>query len=286
MTLDQLIALLVPAMLMAMMFVVGLQVTTAQVRAVASDRRLILKAMLANYALVPALTVGLLLYFKPVNPAVAAGFLILAVCPGAPFGPPFTRKAGGDTAVSVVLMLLLAGSSALLAPALLHVLLPLMTGGGELQVDALKIISTLLLTQLVPLALGFWLRQMRPALAERLQKPAQMLSTVLSLGVIALILASKWELVMQFRLRGYTAMLAGLGCSLLIGWLLGGPTRGSRKAMTLTTTLRNLGVALVIAMGSFAGTAAVTAVLVYGLLQIAGSALLARVWGRGQARPE
>lgn len=286
MTLNTLIALLVPAMLVAMMFVVGLQVTAAQVRAVASDRRLILKAMLANYVLAPLLTVGLLLYFKPVNPTIAAGFLILAVCPGAPFGPPFTRKAGGDTAVSVVLMLLLAGSSALMAPALLHVLLPVMTGGSGLQVDALKIVSTLLLTQLVPLALGFWLRQARPALAERLQKPAQMLSTVLSLGVIALIMASKWELVMQFRLRGYTAMLAGLGGSLLIGWLLGGPALGSRKAMTLTTMLRNLGVALVIVMGSFAGTAAVTAVLVYGLLQIAGSALLARVWGRGQARPE
>ena len=40
---------------------------------------------------------------------------------------------------------------------------------------------------------------------------------------------------------------------------------------------------LVIATGAFAGTAAVTAALVYGLLEVVGSLLLALVWARRQA---
>jgi len=50
--------------------------------------------------------------------------------------------------------------------------------------------------------------------------------------------------------------------------------------MTLTTSLRNVGVGLVIATGIFAGTPAVTAVLVYGLFEVLGSLLLALGWAR------
>jgi BASS family bile acid:Na+ symporter len=54
--------------------------------------------------------------------------------------------------------------------------------------------------------------------------------------------------------------------------------------MALTTSLRNVGVGLVIAAGNFAGTAAVTATLAYGIFEIIGSLLLALAWGRQGAR--
>jgi hypothetical protein len=50
--------------------------------------------------------------------------------------------------------------------------------------------------------------------------------------------------------------------------------------MALTTSLRNVGVGLVIATGNFAGTAAVTATLAFGILEIVGSLLLALWWAR------
>jgi BASS family bile acid:Na+ symporter len=53
--------------------------------------------------------------------------------------------------------------------------------------------------------------------------------------------------------------------------------------MALTTSLRNVGVGLVIATGSFAGTAAVTAALAYGIFEIVGSLLLALGWAQGEA---
>lgn len=280
MALDTLLTLLVPGMLMAMMVAIGIQVTATEVAAVVQNRRLIVKAMLANYVLVPAATVALLLLFHPPNPTVPVGFLILAVCPGAPFGPPFTRMARGNAAVSVVLMLLLAGTSAVAAPVLLRLLLPLLTSAGALQVDALKIIATLLVTQLVPLGLAFSLRQWRPAAALRLQRPAQMIGTLLSVLTIVLMIVSKWDLLTNIVPLNYAKMLVLLGISLGIGWLLGESGIPNRKSMALTTSLRNLGVALVIVQGSFAGTAAVTAVLAYGFVEILGSAVIARMWGR------
>src|SRR5262249_14900484 len=83
--------------------------------------------------------------------------------------------------------------------------------------------------------------------------------------------------------RGFVGMLSLLAGSLVIGWFAGGPGSASRKTMALTTSLRNVGVGLVIVTGNFAGTPAVTAALAYGIVEVLGSLLVA-MWFR-RARP-
>jgi BASS family bile acid:Na+ symporter len=270
---------LVTVTLVEMMAAIGLGVSPIDLIAVARDWRLVARAMLANYVAVPAATVGLLLLFRA--PAeVAAGFLILAVCPGAPYGPPLTALAKGDVPAAVGLMAVLAASSALLAPALLALLLPLLSEGKPLTVDAGGIVLTLLLTQLLPLAVGLAVRWRLPRLAERLQGPANLASKVLNLAAIVCILATQYPQLLEIRLRGLAGMLALLIASAAAGWLLGGPGVGRRRAMTLTTALRNVGVGLVIATGGFGESPAVTAVLAFGVLGVVASLLLATAWGR------
>jgi BASS family bile acid:Na+ symporter len=285
MTLDQFINILVTVMVIEMMVAAGLGVSIAELTGVARNWRLMLQAGLANYICVPAATVVLLILVRPADPLISAGFLILAVCPGAPFGPPCTSIAKGNVTVAVGLMVILAGSSAIAAPLLLRLLLPWLSGDETLQVDALKIVRTLLLTQLIPLCVGLGLRHWRPALAERLQKPANLVSAVLGLSTVGLILAVQFDLLAEIGLRGWVGMCALLIASSVSGWLLGGPGIDNRKAVALTTCLRNVGVGLVIAVGNFAGTAAVTAALAYGIFEIVGSLLLAVAWGwRSMAR--
>jgi len=279
MTIDGLINVLVTVLLVEMMVTIGLGVTLAELSGVVRNWRLLGLTLLANYVCFPAITVGLLFLFRAADPTVSVGFLILAVCPGAPFGPPCTRLAGGNVATAVGLMAILAGTSALAAPLLLRWLLPLLAKAGTLEVNSARIFGTLLVTQLVPLCLGLWLRQRRPNLAARLVKPAGQICSLLSLVTVALILYAQSGMLAEIRLRGYGAMLLLLLASFAMGWLCGGPEHGNRKAVTLTTSLRNVGVGLVIATGTFANTAAPTAVLAYGLVEIAGSLLLACAWG-------
>src|SRR5262249_26558153 len=130
MTMDQVINALVTVTLIEMMAVVGLGVTVADLVGVAGNWRLMGRAALADYVCVPAATVALLFLFQA-HQLTAAGFLILAVCPGAPFGPPVTAVAKGDQAVAIGLMVILAGSSAILAPILLYILLPVVTGNDS-----------------------------------------------------------------------------------------------------------------------------------------------------------
>jgi BASS family bile acid:Na+ symporter len=263
-----------------MMVAVGLGVTFAELLGVLRNWRLVLQGGLVNYVCVPAITVGLLILFHPADPLVPVGFLILGVCPGAPFGPPCTSLARGNVALSIGLMVILAGSSAIIAPLLLHFSIPWMSGDETLRVNVVKIIATLLLTQLVPLCVGLCVRHWQPRLAQRLQKPANSLSAVLGLSTIGLILVVQFDLLAAIALRGWVGMSLLLIATWVCGWLLGGPGTDNRKAMTLTTSLRNVGVGLVIATGNFPGTAAVTATLAYGIFEIVGSLLLAWGWGR------
>ena len=265
--------ILVPVTLIEMMIAIGLGVMIKDILAVARDWRLLLRAAAANYVLVPLATVGLLLLFRA-NPMVSAGFLILAACPGAPYGPPATAIARGNVAAAVGLMVLLAGSSAILAPLVLGMVMPLVAGNVQLTMSAGKMVTTLLVTQLLPLSIGVGVRHFYPYSA-RLQKPAQRLSTVLNLILICLVVGAQYRMLLEIRFRGLFGMLSLLLATLAIGWLLGSRNIESRKTMMLTTALRNVGVGLVIANGAFAGTPALTAVLAYGLIEVAGSLLVA-----------
>jgi BASS family bile acid:Na+ symporter len=282
-TVDQWINLLVTATLIEMMIAIGLGVASADLVRAAKQWGLILRAVVANYLIVPIATVALLLAYNA-QPMVAAGFLILAACPGAPYGPPFTTIAKGNVATSVGLMVILASSSAAAAPLLLGVLLPLTSGDTLVAIDVAQLLITLLLTQLAPLCAGLGLRAWRPVLAARLQTPAILLSKVLNIAAVGLILATQYQTLVQIRPAAFVGMVALLIASLIAGWLLGGRASDERRAMALTTSLRNVGVSMVIAAGSFPGTPALTAVLAYALVELLGSLALALWWGRQPLR--
>jgi bile acid:Na+ symporter, BASS family len=284
MSLDRLINILVTITLIEMMVLIGLRVTFAELAGTIKDWRLLVRAAAANYLLVPLVAIALLISFDA-SPAVAAGFMILAVCPGAPFGPPFAGIARANVSVAVGLMVVLAGSSAIISPVLLRVLLPWVSSGEAPRIDLIGMVGALLVTQLVPLLVGIVLKHWHPQLAERLLGPLELVSKILNLGVAGLILATQFQMLAEIRVRGFVGMLVLLAASLTIGWLAGGAGRDNRKTMALTTALRNVGLGLVIVTGNFAGTPAVSAALAYGIVEVFGSLLLALWWGRRATMP-
>lgn len=279
MRLDAIINLGATVALFFMMIGVGLGLSVWDLLKVSRDWRLALRAGIANYLLVPAAAVALIFLFRP-EPMVAAGFLIAVVCPGAPFAPVLATIAKGTAATAVGVMAILAGSSAIIAPLLLRFLLPLVAGHGNLTIDPLKIITTLIMSQFLPLGLGLALHHAKPRLAERLQAPLNRFSAFLNLALFTLILTAQFKLLQQIRLSGYLGMSIMVAATLLAGWLLGRSEGNQRKTMAITTSARNVGVALVIVASSFPGTPVVTAATAFALFQILAVVLVAIVWGR------
>lgn len=282
---DRLINILAAVTLVELMLTIGLGASVPDVWGVARDWRGVTRALAANYLLVPAAAVGLIVLFRA-DTMVAAGVLVVAVCPGAPYGPPFTAIAKGDVARAVGLMVILAGSSAILAPVLLQLLLPLIAPGGQVKVDAYHIVRTLALVQFLPLCAGLVVAANRPALARRLKRPLARLSAILGVILIAVVLVAQYRLLSAIRLRGYGGMLALLVASAAAGWAVAGRAAGARKTLAITTSVRNVGVGLVIAGGSFPGTPAVTFTTAYAILQTVLVAVAVLALGRSTAASE
>jgi BASS family bile acid:Na+ symporter len=183
-------------------------------------------------------------------------------------------------------MVILAGSFALLAPLLLQVLLPfvlqflppLPTDGPALAIDGGKVVLTLLVAQFLPLCVGLAVRQWRPNLADRLKKPANLLSMVLNLTMLGLILVAQFDMLIGIPLRAFLGMVALVLAAVAAGWLLG--CVGTRSAMVMATSVRNVGVSLVIVTGAFPGIRAVAAATAFALFQTIFVAIIALGWGR------
>ena len=279
MPLEKVANALVLILLVAMMVAAGLRVTIAELFGVVKNARLVMRGVALNYLLVPAITILLLKAFHP-PPLVAAGFVLVSVCPAAPFAPALTAFAKGNVPASVGLMVILAGSSALLSPLLLNPVLKLVIGSSDSEVHPLKIVTTLLVTQLLPLASGLMLRSRYPLLALRLQKPANALSGVLSIAVFALLISLEYRTLADIRVAAYVGICLLVVLCLAAGWILGGRPAGTRAAVGLTTAARNIGVALAIATECFPDTAAVTSVIVMAIVQTLLLVLLATTLGR------
>jgi bile acid:Na+ symporter, BASS family len=183
-------------------------------------------------------------------------------------------------AVSVELMVILASASAVVSPLLLRATLALVARNRPLTVSAGRMVTTLLMSQLLPLLVGLVVRQWRANWADALQRPANLVSKILNLVAVVFILAAHFRMLAHIRLNGFARMLTLLISTLAIGWIFGGSDNQSRRSLALVTSLRNVGVGLVIAAGPFAGTPAVSAVLSYGIVEVLGSLLLAMWWGR------
>ena len=270
--------------LIAVMLSIGLKVSVHQIVVAARDLPVVLRSVAANFVAVPLVTVGLL-YLFDAAPLVSAGFLILAVCPGAPVAPRFAEIARADVAVATGTMAILGGLSALFTPLLLTSLLGWLSLDTAVRVKSTEIVTILCLTQLLPLALGIALRERLPGLATRLTKPVTSLGNLLLLAVVVLILALQFQTLAAIRARGWFGMTLLLAASLSIGWLCGGMNPPTRRALAVTTGVRNAAVGILIASSNFPDTPAVTAVIAYAVFSLFGTFGCAVVWAKLTPQP-
>jgi BASS family bile acid:Na+ symporter len=269
-----LITVLVAFTLAEMMFAMGLRIDFRRSEnAHAINRKLILKAFAGNYLVIPAVTFLAVLCFR-VSPQTATGLLILGVAPAAPYALPFTVIARGNLFLSTVLMVLLAGTSVLMAPLLLHLLVPVINAGEQsMAFDPLKLAGSLFFMQLIPLCLGLVLNHRKPELARRMVRPAAMGSKILNFFMIAAIAWLQFNVIFKTGIADVPVMLFLVASGIATGWLLGHPGRENRISMSIITAMRNFSLGIGIAATAFPGSPVLTSVLVYSF--VAGLSVLA-----------
>lgn len=272
---DAVVELGTTVFVLSTMLAVGLDLSVEQLRDAVGRQRLVTKSLLVNLVVVPAFAYALV-RTVPMPSGYAVGVVVLAVAPGAPFGPKLAEISDSDLAFASGLMAVLAVVSVVTIPVTLALVLP----GGS-SVDPLAIGRLVFGVQLVPLLAGLAVGSLASSVADAVYPPVQRLSDY-SFGLLVVALLAGYADDMVALVGTSTLAVAGVvvAGSLLAGYVLGGPARSTREVLATTTAARNAAIALFVATAGFADPDVLTAVLAFSVVGVVASAVLAVVWRR------
>jgi BASS family bile acid:Na+ symporter len=247
------------------MFSIGLRTSGGDLLDVVRNRALLVRTLLANCILIPALGLLLVRIF-PLKPDAAIGIVLLAAIPGTPIALQFTRLAKTRLAFTAAMTLVLSMVGIAMAPLAIETM-PQVEQRNERPVFFL--IVSIALYIFLPMCAGVWTARRVPIIARRLVLPLGLLATVVFLFLM-------WEtrLMRREAFNGISgsgtvlAMFLLLLLSMLIGWLIGGPDRETRRILATSTGMRNVIVVLYIARYCFADTNVFMIPIVYLSLMV------------------
>ena len=211
------------------LFLMSFSLDSRQLQASLRSPRPVLWASLVNYGLIPLLAWPLLaLQF---NIDFSIGLMIAASAPCTMAAASvWTRKAGGNDAVSLMVTLLTNGLCFLITPLWLNLTV---AGSSEVQLDAVAMVWRLVTAVLVPSLLGQSLRQFRgpAAVAVKYKTPIGVVaqSCILLIVVVAAFTAGR-RLAGTEGSPGLTAVVLVWSCAVALHLAgMGLAVAGSRK---------------------------------------------------------
>ena len=256
------------------MFGLGLGLTLKQVIAPMKKTSLILKALVANFILAPLLAFVLAKVVRLDDP-FAIGLLILGVSAGAPMLAKYAEIAKGDQAFTLGVMVLLMVVTIIYAPIVLPLLIP------GVHVDVWGMVKSLVLTMLLPMAAGLFIKARYKSLAETLSPYMTQASsfTLIAQLVLAIPLAGG-DLLGMIGTGAIIVILLFVAGTMALGYLLGGSKKETRIVTALGTAQRNVSAALLIAVQNFADPKVLIMVMTGAVLMMVINMLAAGEFGK------
>ncbi|GIF07343.1 bile acid:sodium symporter family protein [Actinoplanes siamensis] len=267
----------VAVLLVASMLAVGTAATVDDFRGLAARRGLVVIAVAANVIVLPGLAV-VLVTVASLRPEVSLGVLLAAAAPGGGTEALLTLHARGDLAVSAGLQVVLAPVGLLCVPVWAAV-----AGQGVVPSGAagVLVVGGGLLGQVVPLAVGMWLRRTRPGAAARLHGWARRVADVLLAGLVLYFVITGVGRLPQVGWAGVAVIAVLVGASLTPAVVPGLGAAAQRRAVAMTTGVRNLTLGLFFAAA--ASPTVTLTLLAYGLLMYGFCVPVA--WALARTRP-
>lgn len=236
----------------------------------------LLRALIANFVIVPALALLVARLYHLASP-VATGLLLMAMAPGVPFiMQAGGRKKGGSLELAIELTFIMAALSTITIPFTARLVLP-EGHSGSISLGQLKALG---LFQLLPLLLGALVAALMPALTRKLIPYFKRLTLISMIAFFAIITPQTIRSFgILFGSFGVLAMLTVMILSLAVGWLAGGRRAEYRHTVAIGTLLRNPGSAAVIAT-TFRSPAVEAVVLIYLVVQFVVAAVAGNFFKR------
>ncbi|MCB9140125.1 MAG: bile acid:sodium symporter [Caldilineaceae bacterium] len=278
--LSTLFNLVVLVFVLSSMLGLGLSLRVDQLIAPLRNYTLMGKALIANFILAPALAY-LLTQVIGLDQQYAFGLIILGVVAGAPMLAKYSELAKGDLAYTLGLMVLLQVVTIIFAP----LILPVILQGA--QVDTLGLLKSLLLSMMLPLAIGLFIKARYDDLAKTLNPFMSQASSIALIAQLFLAIPLGGSDLLGIFGTGalITALIFTVG-NFAIGYALGGPARSTRVVTGLGTSQRNVSAGMLIATQSFSDPKVLLMVLVGSIVMMIVNSLAGAEFGRHVPDPQ
>jgi BASS family bile acid:Na+ symporter len=272
--------LFIPAIVVLLMVSAGTGVRMRQFALVLRTPRILLGGTLAQLLLLPLLALLLVRLVDP-GPALAAGLVLVAACPGGALSNFYCYLGRLNVSLSVVLTALSSLLAFVTLPLLLAFALPMVlpTGAGALPVNDMAL--RLLFFLLLPIATGMAIRHWQPGRVAAHAEALRRIGLVLLFLLLALILAEQWETILTtYRTALWLSGLFTL-CAVAVGWLVAvvvGGDAGARPVFAIEFAVRNLGAAALVASATLGRPDFLAFGAVFVVVQLPLMLLLLRAW--------
>ena len=232
--------------IIASMLGMGFGLTIPQIITPLKNRKLVIMSLVANFVLVPLLAL-LIVWIIPLSEGLKIGVILVGFAAGAPFLPKLVQVAKGDMAFTAGLMILLM----VVTIAYLPLVLPFVLTG--VQVSPWEIAKSLIFLMLIPLAIALFIRARYEEVATGLVHTMTMAANLsLAAMFIGYFVAYYDQTVGVLGTGGILVAILLVAGAAIIGYLLGGNNKDTRKVLALGTGQRNLAAAFAVATGNFA----------------------------------
>jgi BASS family bile acid:Na+ symporter len=257
--------MLIPPIILLNIFVVlvmlsiGLQVSGSELLDVLRGRAILVRTLVANCVLIPA--IGLLLVsIFPLTHEATIGLLLLAAIPGTPIAMQFTGKIRSRLAFAAGMTATLSIVSIVMTPLAVE-LFPEAARDSDRPI--LSLISAIVLYIALPLCAGLLISRRAPGIARRVVLPLVIVATVTFIFLMWETRLARRQALLAIAGRGtILAMVLLLLSSMLIGWMIGNDP-DTRRVMATTTSMRNVVIVLYISRYCFPGTSVYMVPIVY-----------------------
>ncbi|MCZ2207528.1 bile acid:sodium symporter family protein [Cylindrospermopsis raciborskii] len=202
-------SLILPIALGAMMLGMGLSLVPEDFQRVGKYPKAVAIGLISQLLILPLIGLAIA-KLLPMQPAIATGLMILALCPGGVSSNLVTFLAMGDVALSVTLTALSSLITVFTIPIFANLASQHFFGqGAVVELPIGTTIGQIFAITFLPIAIGMSIRQFVPKLSTKLEKVTSISATILLAVIILLLIIKEWSRLPNFIVQ------VGIGVLLL-----------------------------------------------------------------------
>jgi BASS family bile acid:Na+ symporter len=271
--------------LAVIMFGVALEIKLSDFKYLWSNPKPFFLGIASQFLVLPFFTWLLVLFIQPI-PSVALGMFLVAACPGGNISNFLTNYAKGNSALSVSLTAFATLSAVLLTPFNFALWSGMYAPAAELlksiSLNYWDVFETVALILGIPLVLGIYVNQKKPALAQKIAAVLKPLSVIVFISIVIIAFYSNFDLFIRViglifglvLLHNLLAMGSGYSLSKIFNLNL-----PDTKTLTIETGIQNSGLALVLIFNYFDGLGGMSIIAGWwGIWHIVSGLTIATIW--------